>query len=79
MLSARVAKLIALRQAQKAERRVGIVLFNFPPNAGNVGTAAYLSVFASLLTTLRALKQDGYDVDLPRDVDGDAQLNALGR
>ena len=69
ILAARVGKLIALRKADKAERRVGIVLFNFPPNAGNVGTAAYLSVFASLLTTLRALKQDGYDVELPRDVD----------
>ena len=69
MLAARVAKLVALRKAAKAERRVGIVLFNFPPNAGNVGTAAYLAVFESLWRTLLALKQDGYAVELPQDVD----------
>ena len=36
----------------RAERKIAVVLFNFPPNAGNAGTAAYLSVFASLLNTL---------------------------
>jgi magnesium chelatase subunit H len=40
-------------QAPTAERKVAVVLFNFPPNAGNTGTAAYLSVFASLFNTLR--------------------------
>jgi magnesium chelatase subunit H len=35
------------------------VLFNFPPNAGNTGTAAYLSVFQSLFNTLRPARE-GY-------------------
>ena len=48
MLAARVARLVALRRTERAERKVAIVLFNFPPNAGNTGTAAYLSVFESL-------------------------------
>jgi magnesium chelatase subunit H len=69
MLSARVAKLIALRRAERAERRIGIVLFNFPPNAGNTGTAAFLSVFESLQHTLAALKRAGYRVDVPSNVD----------
>ncbi len=69
MLAARVAKLVALRRSTRAERRVGIVLFNFPPNAGNTGTAAYLSVFESLFRTLLAMKAEGYRVDVPRDVD----------
>jgi magnesium chelatase subunit H len=30
----------------------------FPPNAGNVGTAAYLDVFASLFHTLRTLQAE---------------------
>ena len=68
-LAARVAKLVALRRSSRAERRVGIVLFNFPPNAGNTGTAAYLSVFESLFRTLVAMKAEGYAVELPRDVD----------
>ncbi len=69
MLAARVAKLVALRRSSRAERRVGIVLFNFPPNAGNTGTAAYLSVFESLYRTLLAMKAEGYAVEAPRDVD----------
>ncbi len=69
MLAARVAKLVAMRQASRAERRVAIVLFNFPPNAGNTGTAAYLSVFESLYRTLESMRTAGYRVDLPADVD----------
>jgi len=69
MLAARVDKLIALRRSERAQRKVAVVLFNFPPNAGNVGTAAYLSVFQSLHHTLRAMKKEGYTVDVPESVD----------
>jgi magnesium chelatase subunit H len=69
MLSARIAKLVALRRSSRAERRVAIVLFNFPPNSGATGTAAYLSVFASLYNTLTAMRAGGYSVDLPDSVD----------
>jgi magnesium chelatase subunit H len=69
MLAARVDRLVTLRRTQKAERRIGVVLFNFPPNGGNTGTAAYLSVFESLMRTLSALKAEGYAVDLPASVD----------
>jgi magnesium chelatase subunit H len=64
-LAARVARLVALRRTRRAERRLAIVLFNFPPNAGNTGTAAYLAVFDSLLNTLRGLAQAGYTVEVP--------------
>jgi len=69
MLAARVAKLIAMRLTPRAERKVGVVIFNFPPNAGNTGTAAYLSVFESLFGTLRALKNSGYKVEMPVSVE----------
>ncbi len=66
VLADRTAKLVALRQAKPAERKIAITLFNFPPNGGGVGTAAYLDVFASLHNTLRALQAEGYDVaDVP--------------
>ncbi|MFN3615374.1 MAG: magnesium chelatase subunit H, partial [Rubrimonas sp.] len=68
-LADRVAALIRLRRTPRADRRVAITLFNFPPNAGATGTAAYLSVFESLWNTLRSLREAGYTVDLPRDVD----------
>jgi magnesium chelatase subunit H len=69
MLAARVSKLVAMRRASRAERKVGIVLFNFPPNAGNTGTAAYLSVFESLYRTLDSMKTAGYKVEMPAGVD----------
>lgn len=68
-LAARLLRLIALRRSQIAARKIGIVLFNFPPNAGSVGTAAFLAVFESLFNTLAALKQRGYRVDLPDSAD----------
>ena len=36
-LADRVARLVALRHAPIAERKVAIVLFNFPPNSGAAG------------------------------------------
>lgn len=65
----RVARLVDLRRLARSERRVSIVLFNFPPNGGAMGTAAYLSVFRSLFNTLKALREGGYHVELPADVD----------
>jgi magnesium chelatase subunit H len=47
-------RLATLRRKANAEKKVGIVLFGFPPNAGAIGTAAYLSVFESLFNTLNA-------------------------
>jgi magnesium chelatase subunit H len=69
MLAARVAKIVALRRSRHEERKLAIVLFNFPPNSGATGTAAYLSVFSSLYNTLQALQRDGYRVDLPESVE----------
>ncbi len=68
-LVARVARLVSLRRTARAERKIAVVVFNFPPNAGSTGTAAHLSVFASLLNTLRALQAQGYTVDVPADVE----------
>ncbi len=65
LLAARVDRLVALRRSERAERKIAVVLFNFPPNAGATGTAAYLSVFASLHRTLRAMHEAGYAVEVP--------------
>jgi magnesium chelatase subunit H len=69
MLAARVDRLVTLRRSQRAERKVAVVVFNFPPNAGNIGSAAYLSVFESLFHTLKAMQAQGYTVELPDSVD----------
>ena len=65
MLAARVSKMVALKRSERKDRNVAIVLFNFPPNAGNIGTAAFLAVFESLWHTLTAMKAQGYQVDMP--------------
>jgi magnesium chelatase subunit H len=69
MLAARVLRLVELRRAANAEKRVAVVLFNFPPNAGAAGTAQFLSVFESLHATLTRLDREGYVVDVPADAD----------
>jgi len=69
MLADRVARSVALRTRRAAERRVAIVLFNFPPNGGATGTAAHLSVFESLHRVLTAMKVAGYRLDIPDSVD----------
>jgi len=69
VLAGRVARQAALHRAKVAERRVGIVLFGFPPNAGAAGTAAYLDVFTSLYNTLHAMAARGYDLTPPQSVE----------
>ena len=69
MLAARVSKMVALRRSERAQRKLALVVFNFPPNAGNIGSAAYLSVFESIFHTLAAMKAQGYKVDMPDNVD----------
>ena len=68
-LVARTDRLIRLASKQRAERRVAILLFNFPPNSGATGSAAFLAVFESLYNTLKHLAAEGYDVDVPDSVD----------
>jgi len=68
-LAARVSKLIALRRAARAQKKIAVVLFNFPPNAGATGSAAFLAVFESLWNTLATMKREGYLVDLPEGPD----------
>ncbi|HEX8389499.1 MAG TPA: magnesium chelatase subunit H [Sphingomonas sp.] len=68
-LAAKVAKLVVLRRSERAERKLAVVLFNFPPNAGATGTAAHLAVWESLHATLTRLSAEGYDVAVPADVD----------
>ena len=69
MLAARVDRLIRLRKKPASERKISIVLFNFPPNSGAVGSAAHLAVFESLFNVLKGLAGAGYRVDMPKDVD----------
>ncbi|MCS6815528.1 MAG: magnesium chelatase subunit H, partial [Cyanobacteria bacterium] len=62
----RALKWANLRRKPKLEKKLAITVFSFPPDKGNVGTAAYLDVFGSIYKVLEALQHNGYDVqDLP--------------
>ena len=58
-----------LRTAPRHDVKLALVLYCFPPNKGNVGTAADLDVFPSVWGTLERLQADGYAVDLPPTAD----------
>lgn len=68
-LAEKTLRLARLRKTENAKKKVGIVIFGFPPNAGAAGTAAYLNVFASLHNTLKAMQAEGYSVDVPETVE----------
>ena len=67
-LVGRLEKMADLHRSEVAQRKVAIVLFGFPPNAGAAGTAAYLSVFESLFNTLNAMSARGYTLSPPQSV-----------
>jgi magnesium chelatase subunit H len=68
-LAARVAKQVALRRTERARRKVAVVLFDYPPAAGNCGSAAHLGVFESLYNTLVGMRDQGYTVEVPESPD----------
>ncbi|MEH2219305.1 MAG: magnesium chelatase subunit H [Nostoc sp.] len=62
----RALKWANLRRKPKLDKKVAITVFSFPPDKGNVGTAAYLDVFGSIYEVMKALKNNGYDLpELP--------------
>ncbi|MFQ3683583.1 magnesium chelatase subunit H [Roseiflexus sp.] len=75
---ARAARLAAgwvrLRRKANTEKRVALVIYNFPPGMGKLGTAALLDVPATLHTILKRLAAEGYRVEgIPATVEELAQ------
>ncbi|WP_310416254.1 magnesium chelatase subunit H [Chamaesiphon sp. OTE_8_metabat_110] len=65
-IAGRAMKWANLRRKPKVTKKVAITVFSFPPDKGNVGTAAYLDVFGSIFEVMQGMKKDGYDVrDMP--------------
>ena len=70
IISERVQRFLRLQHKPPKEKKIAIILFNFPPNLGNAGTAAYLNVFESLHRLLLEMKTAGYRVDVPETAEG---------
>jgi magnesium chelatase subunit H len=68
LLADRSLKWASLSTKKNIDKKIAITIFSFPPDKGNVGTAAYLDVFDSIKAVLGQLKAEGYDIgDAPMD------------
>jgi magnesium chelatase subunit H len=63
MIASRAMKWANLRRKPRLQKKIAITIFSFPPDKGNIGTAAYLDVFASVHKVVQALANNGYDVE----------------
>lgn len=68
-LARRLARWNRLQIAPRSEIKLALVTFCFPPNKGNIGTAADLDVFPSLWAMLTRLRGEGYNVEVPPSAD----------
>lgn len=68
-IARRLARWNKLQVAPPEQVKLAFLIFCFPPNKGNIGTAADLDVFASLWEILAKLKSAGYSVNLPAGAD----------
>ena len=67
----------ALKTTPRDRIKLAIVLFCFPPNKGNIGTAADLDVFPGVFDVLKRLRNEGYEVQIPNSAD-DLREQLLG-
>ena len=57
-----MARWLRLRHLSNAEKKLAVFVYNFPPGPGNVGSAYFLDVAASVRSVLEALGEAGYSV-----------------
>jgi magnesium chelatase subunit H len=68
LLANRALKWASLRKKENKDKKISVTVFSFPPDKGNVGTAAYLDVFGSIFAVMKEMKKEGYDVgEMPVD------------
>ncbi|MEM0333697.1 MAG: cobaltochelatase subunit CobN, partial [Candidatus Aenigmatarchaeota archaeon] len=63
----RIYSWINLQSKKNEEKRIAIIIYNYPPGEENLGKAAYLDVFKSVENLLKILKKEGYKVEIPSD------------
>jgi cobaltochelatase CobN/magnesium chelatase subunit H len=64
-LAERVLRRSALRRKPNSQKRIALVIYNYPPGESTLGAASFLDVFASAEAILRRLQAEGYHVTLP--------------
>lgn len=70
-MAERALKWAALSRKKNKDKHLAITIFSFPPDKGNVGTAAYLNVFDSIRSVMLQLRAQGYDIPgMPETAEG---------
>lgn len=65
-ITRRVKNWINLKYKSNSDKKIAIIIYDYPPGEANIGSAAYLDVFKSLEVILKRLKEEGYKVELPK-------------
>ncbi|MHA1370222.1 MAG: cobaltochelatase subunit CobN [Promethearchaeota archaeon] len=67
LIAERTKKWINLKKKPNSEKKIGIILFNYPPGEDNLGNAAYLDVNRTIHEISKVLSEYGYNCgDLPQ-------------
>lgn len=64
-LADRALAWVNLRRKANEDKRVAIILYDYPPGEANIGTAGYLDSLASLEIFLGKLAANGYKIEIP--------------
>ena len=64
----RVERWINLKRKPNADKRIAIIIYNYPPGEENLGSAAYIDTFASVERILERLKEEGYKVEKTKNI-----------
>ncbi len=68
LISNRIRKWLNLRQKLNNEKKIAIIIYNYPPGEDKIGNAAYLDVTESVSNLFEKLKKEGYFIgDFPED------------
>jgi cobaltochelatase CobN len=57
----RIKRMLALRRKTNDQKKITLIVYNYPPGEHNLGNAAYLDTFESVRNILQRMKSEGYD------------------
>lgn len=60
----RLVNWIKLRKKDNRDKKIALIIYNYPPGEYNIGSAAYLDVFSSLESLLKSFKEAGYTTEI---------------
>ncbi|MBS7288430.1 MAG: magnesium chelatase subunit H, partial [Candidatus Freyarchaeota archaeon] len=59
----RAARWVSLRTKPNSEKKVAIILYDYPPGEENIGKASYLNTLESTVRVLKKMREEGFRVE----------------